>query len=278
MISSRRIKFVAFFIVILLLTTVPKANAQEVRATVNGRIEDVSGAAVPNATVTAKNFERGTVTTVPSSADGNYTIPFMLPGTYTISADAPGFKTAQQTNVLLHVGDKLTVNLNLPVGEVSEVVNVSDQSPLPDEGSASRSGLIDNTRVTELPLNGRNPFMLAQLVPGVTFQGNPAFTRPFDNGDNANFSINGGLRQANAFLIDGAPDDAVSDTAGDRSHANQNVAYIPTVDATQEFKVVNNFYDAQYGRTGGGIFNVLTKSGGNQYHGSVYDFLRRYQL
>src|SRR6185312_5580510 len=109
------------------------------------------------------------------------------------------------------------------------------------------------------------------------FQGNPAFTRPFDNGDNANFSINGGLRQTNAFLIDGAPDDAISDTAGDRSHANQNVAYIPTVDATQEFKIVNNFYDAQYGRTGGGIFNVSTKSGTNMYHGSVYDFLRRYQ-
>lgn len=101
----------------------------------------------------------------------------------------------------------------------------------------------------------------------MTFNGNPAFQRPFDNGDNANFSINGGLRQTNAFLIDGAPDDAISDTAGDRSHANLNVAYIPSVEATREFKIVNNFYDAQYGRTSGGIFNVVTKSGTNVTYG-----------
>src|SRR6185437_5620361 len=113
---------------------------------------------------------------------------------------------------------------------------------------------------------------------GVQFQGNPAFQRPFDNGDNANFSISGGLRQSNSFLIDGAPDDAVSDTAGDRSHANLNVAYIPSVDATQEFKIVQNFYDAQYGRTGGGIFNVSTKAGTNVFHGDAYYYLRRYQL
>jgi len=275
--SRTRSSLALSFAILLLLGTTPVIRAQEVRATVNGRVQDISGAAIPNAKITARNVDSGTVTAVQSGGDGNYTIPFLLPGKYTISVDATGFKTAQQTNLILHVGDKLTVNLNLSVGEVSEVVNVSDQPPLLDEGTASRGGLIDNTRVTELPLNGRNPFMLAQLVPGVTFQGNPAFTRPFDNGDNANFSINGGLRQTNAFLIDGAPDDAISDTAGDRSHANQNVAYIPTVDATQEFKIVNNFYDAQYGRTGGGIFNVSTKSGTNMYHGSVYDFLRRYQ-
>jgi len=262
----------------LLLAIPLVARAQEVRATVNGRIQDVSSAAIPDATVIARNIDLGTVTTVKSSGDGNYTIPFLAPGRYTITADAPGFKTAQQSNVVLHVGDKLTVDLGLPVGAVSEVVTVSDTPTLLDEGTASRGGLIDNVRVTELPLNGRNPLQLANLVPGVTFQGNPSFTRPFDNGDNANFSINGGLRQTNAFLIDGAPDDAVSDTAGDRSHANQNVAYIPTVDATQEFKIVNNFYDAQYGRTGGGIFNVSTKSGTNMYHGTVYDFFRRYQL
>lgn len=254
------------------------ARAQETRATVNGRIQDNSGAAIPNANVTAHNAATGEATSAKSGGDGNYTIPFLQPGSYSITADSAGFKTADQENVVLHVGDKQTVDLKLPVGEVSETVTVTDAPPLLDDGTASRGGVIDNVRVTELPLNGRNPFQLANLVPGVTFNGNPSFTRPFDNGDNANFSINGGLRQTNAFLLDGAPDDAVSDTAGDRSHANQNVAYIPTVDATREFKIVNNFYDAQYGRTGGGIFNVSTKSGADQYHGSVYDFLRRYEL
>ncbi|UWZ86821.1 carboxypeptidase regulatory-like domain-containing protein [Occallatibacter riparius] len=252
-------------------------GAQETRATVSGRIQDPSTAAIPAARVSAKNIETGVVTTATSAADGNYTIPFLIPGTYVISADAQGFKTAQQTNVVLHVGDKIEINLSLPLGAVSEVVTVSDTPPLLEAGTATRGALIDEARVQQLPLAGRNPFMLAQLVPGVQFQGNPAFQRPFDNGDNANFSINGGLRQSNSFLIDGAPDDAVSDTAGDRSHANLNVAYIPSIDATQEFKVINNFYDAQYGRTGGGIFNVSTKAGTNAIHGDVYDFLRRYQ-
>ncbi len=277
-IRYRHIAAAALSLIVFFVASAFTARAQDTRATINGHVQDSSGAAIPNATVTAHNVATGTSTSVKAAGDGNYTIPFLLPGTYSIKADAVGFKTKEQDNVVLHVADKQTLDLSLSVGEVSEVVVVTAAPPLLDEGSASRSGLIDNLRVTELPLNGRNPFQLANLVPGVTFNGNPAFTRPFDNGDNANFSINGGLRQTNAFLIDGAPDDAVSDTAGDRSHANQNVAYIPTVDATQEFKIVNNFYDAQYGRTGGGIFNVSTKSGSNVYHGTVYDFLRRYQL
>ncbi|HEU4983639.1 MAG TPA: carboxypeptidase regulatory-like domain-containing protein [Acidobacteriaceae bacterium] len=254
------------------------SGAQETRATVSGSIQDPNGAVIPGAKVTARNIRTGVVTTATAAADGNYTIPFLIPGNYIISADAQGFKTAQHTNVILHVGDKLEVDLMLPVGSVTEVVTVKDTPPLLETGTATRGELIGSESVEKLPLVGRNPFMLAQLVPGVQFQGNPAFQRPFDNGDNANFSISGGLRQSNSFLIDGAPDDAVSDTAGDRSHANLNVAYIPSVDATQEFKIVQNFYDAQYGRTGGGIFNVSTKAGTNVFHGDAYYYLRRYQL
>ncbi|MBS1815236.1 MAG: TonB-dependent receptor [Acidobacteria bacterium] len=252
--------------------------AQDVRATLNGRVQDASGAAIPNASVTVVNTATGVETTVTSSGDGNYTVPFLVPGPYTVRATASGFKSTERANVQLHVGDKITVDLNLPIGETSETITVSAAPPLLDEGTASRSGLIDNVRVTELPVVGRNPINYANLLPGVTFQGNPQFIRPFDNGDNANFSINGGLRQTNAFLLDGAPDDAISDTAGDRSHANQNVAYIPTNEATLEFKIVNNFYDAQYGRTGGGIFNISTKVGTNDFHGVGYYFMRRYQL
>ena len=254
------------------------SGAQETRATVSGRIQDPNGAVIPAAKVTALNVSTGVATAVNSAADGNYTIPFLIPGNYIISADAQGFKTAQHTNVILHVGDKLEVDLTLPVGSVTQVVTVKDTPPLLETGTATRGELIGGESVEKLPLVGRNPFMLAQLVPGVQFQGNPAFQRPFDNGDNANFSIGGGLRQSNSFLIDGAPDDAVSDAAGDRSHANLNVAYIPSVDATQEFKIVENFYDAQYGRTGGGIFNVSTKAGTNEFHGDAYYYLRRYQL
>lgn len=261
---------------LVVLGSVSGAHAQEARATVSGHIQDSSGAAIPGATVNVKDVATSVVTTAKSGAAGDYTVPFLAPGNYVITADAQGFKTARHSNVQLHVGDKLEVDLSLPPGEVTEVVTVSDTPPLLDAGSATRGGLIDNVKITELPIIGRNPINLANLVPGVVFNGNQSFQRPFDNGDVINYSVNGGLRQTNSFLIDGAPDDAYSDTAGDRSHANFNVAYIPSAEVTQEFKVVSNFYDAQYGRTGGGIFNVSTKFGTNNFHGSAYYFFHRY--
>ena len=258
--------------------TLPYLGAQETRATLNGRVEDTEHAAVPHAKVTARNVASGVASTIESGDDGNYTISFLLPGTYSLTVEAPGFQTQTRNNVELHVGDKLTVDVPLTVGSTSETITVSAQAPLLDEGSATRGGLVDAAKVTELPVIGRNPINLANLIPGVVFNGNQSFQRPFDNGDVINFSVNGGLRQTNAFLIDGAPDDAYSDTAGDRSHANLNVAFIPSAEVTQEFKVVSNFYDAQYGRTGGGIFNIGTKVGTNDYHGSLYYFMQRYNL
>ena len=251
--------------------------AQEFRASVTGQVTDASGAGVANAKVTATNTETTEATTAETGADGNYTIPFLKPGPYTVRVEAPNFKTAVRENVTLFVSDKKTVDFSLEVGGVQESVTVSAAPPMLDEATASRGNVIENLRVTELPLNGRNPFMLSNLSPGVQFNGNPVFTRPFDNGDNARFSINGGVRQSNEFVIDGAPDNAFTDTQGNRTRSDQNVAYIPTVDSTQEFKIVTNFYDAQYGRTGGGIISVVTKSGTNDHHGSLYDFMRRYQ-
>ena len=269
------------FVVLLMAAFVvlcATASAQEFRATISGRVADASGAGVPNAKVVVHNVSTNEDFSATTNEDGNYTVSFLIPGQYTVSAEAPGFKKQTRQNIELHVNDKVSVDVNMQVGDVAESVTVTEAPPLLETETASRGGVIENLRVTELPLNGRNPFMLSNLTPGVIFNGNPVFTRPFDNGDNANFSINGGLRQTNEFLIDGMPDNAVTDTAGDRSHANQNVAYIPTVDATQEFKIVTNFYDAQYGRTGGGVINVTTKSGTNQFHGTAYEFLRRYQL
>jgi len=195
-----------------------------------------------------------------------------------VTIEAPGFQTTVRPLVELHTSDKLTVSIRLELGQTQSTVEVTAAPPLLDNASATRGDTIENLRVTELPINGRNPFTLTNLSPGVVFAGNPTFTRPFDNGDNVNFSINGGLRQTNSWLLDGVPDDSVTDTDAQRTHGNQNIAYIPTVDATQEFKVVTNFYDAQYGRTGGGVMNVTSKSGTNDFHGTGYEFLRRYQL
>src|SRR4051794_38815435 len=261
----------------LLLAALVSLNAQEFRATLNGRITDPTGAGVVGATVTATNVNTNETASTATLAEGDYTVPLLKPGMYRVRVEAQGFKSSIRDNIELFVNDRKTVDFSLEVGQIQETLTVSAAPPLLEESTATRGSVVENLRVTELPINGRNPFMLSNLTPGVVFAGNQSFTRPFDNGDNARFSINGGVRQTNEFIIDGAPDNAVTDTQANRTRADQNIAYIPTVDSTQEFKIVTNFYDAQYGRTGGGVISVSTKSGANEYHGTVYDFLRRYQ-
>jgi len=252
--------------------------AQEFRATMSGQITDPSGTGIPGAKVSVKNLATNEEQSQNSNESGEYSIAFLLPGNYSVRVEAKGFRAAVRELIELHTNDKLAVNFALEVGSVQDTMTVTADAPLLETATASRGGLIENQRVTELPLNGRNPFALTNLSTGVVFAGNPQFTRPFDNGDNVNFSVNGGLRQTNSWLLDGVPDDAITDTDAQRTRGNQNIAYIPTVDATQEFKIVTNFYDAQYGRTGGGVINVTTKSGQNLFHGTGYEFLRRYQL
>jgi hypothetical protein len=251
---------------------------QGFRATLTGRVTDVTGAAIPAAKVTARHVETNTELTATTSEEGIYTIPAVEPGTYTIAAESTGFKRTLRENLQIQVSETRSIDITMEIGDVTEQVTVTAAPPILDEATATRGGVIENIRVTELPLNGRNPFMLAGLNPGVQFAGNPIFTRPFDNGENIAWSINGGLRQSNEFLLDGAPNDAVTDADAARTRSQNNIAYIPPVDAVQEFRVITNFYDAQYGRTGGGVFNAITKSGANELHGTVYEFLRRYQL
>lgn len=246
------------------LTTLPAA-AQEFRATITGRIVDAGDLAVPGATITVSNAQTGEVTTLTSSETGAYSVPFLKPGIYTLRAELPGFKTYLQEKLELSVGQTATVNIRMEVGELSEQITVTADAV---EGSkADRGMVIDNKRVTELPLNARNPFMLSTLAPGITYNGPAIYQRPFDNGAIADWSINGGANRNNEFLLDGAPNNALQ--------GGNNIAYVPPVDSVQEFKIITNSYDAQYGRTAGGVVNVSLKSGTNDFHGTVYEFARR---
>lgn len=266
-------------VVLAVLCLAVAGFAQEFRATLTGQVLDPNGAAVAGATVTVKNLQTNEQTTVTTGEDGNYTIPFLMPAKYSVTVEASGFRRAITENLELHVNDKATLDVKLELGQLDQAVNISAESvPLLESDTATRGQVIENRRIVELPLNGRNPIMLATLAPGVQFNGNPQFTRPFDNGDNAQFSINGGIQRHNEFLLDGAPNNAVTDFQADRLRSSNNIAYVPPVDATQEFKVQTNSYDASFGRTGGGVINVSTRAGGNEFHGTGYEFLRRYQL
>ncbi len=245
------------------------AAAQDFRATVNGRVTDTTRAAVAGAAVRVQNVETGELAAVTTSTDGSYAIPFLRPGAYALAVEMPGFKKYTR-RVRLEVSQTATVNVELSVGDLNEELTVAAETPLLDLGKADRGTVIDNRRVTELPLNARNPFMLSMLVAGVNYNGPAIYHRPFDNGAIADWSINGGQNRNNEFLLDGAPNNSIQ--------GGNNLAYVPPVDAVQEFKIVTNSYDAQYGRTAGGVVNVSLKSGTNTLHGSVYEFMRRKAL
>jgi Carboxypeptidase regulatory-like domain len=253
--------------------------AQEFRATLAGRITDPGGAAIAGAKVTVKNLNTNEEINVITNDEGYYTVPFLVPSNYSVTVEATGFKRSVNERLELNVNDRRTLDLTLEVGPVEQTINVTSETPLLEADTATRGAVVENLRITELPLNaGRNPINFVNLSPGVQFSGNPQFFRPFDNGDNVQFSINGGLVRHNEYLIDGAPNNAVTDADLARTRSSNNIAFVPPADATQEFKVMTNTYDAQYGRTSGGIINVTTKSGGNEFHGTVFEFLRRYQL
>jgi hypothetical protein len=243
---------------------------QEFRATISGRVLDSSGAAVAGAKVSATNTNTGEVSNATTETSGAYTVPFLRPGGYTVRVTAAGFKTFVRENVTLLVGQIAGIEVVLEVGALTENITVTAESALLETQTASRGGVVDTKQVSDLPLNARNPFMLGSMMSGVTFRGAAIWQRPFDNGAIAQWSVNGSQQSQNEFLLDGAPNNA--------QMGGNNIAYVPIVDAVQEFSIQSNSYDAQYGKTGGGVFNVVIKSGGREHHGVVYEFMRRKAL
>lgn len=254
-----------FLAVIALCTTA--LLAQEFRATLTGRITDPTDAPVAGATVTAVNTGTNQRSSAKSDTRGNYTIPFLQPGDYSVTVELEGFKKITRGGIELNVNQSATLDFKLELGTVSQEVTVSAEAPLLEQSNADRGGLIDEQAVKEYPLNTRNPFMLSMLVPGVDYNGNLTYQRPFDNGAIADWSINGSGNRNNEFLLDGAPNNAQA--------GGNNLAYVPPVDSVLEFKIQTNAYDAQYGKSGGGVVNVVLKSGTNRVHGSAYEFARR---
>ena len=260
--------FIALAISLLCLSgSVTTVAAQDFRATITGRVTDTNKAAVPNAQVQAKNIGTNEITSATTDSEGNYKLPFLRPGSYLLTVEATGFKKFARENVELVISQIAAIDIALETGSISEQITVQGDAPLLEAANADRGGVIDRQRVLELPLNARNPFMLGILTPGVNFNGASIWQRPFDNGAIAEWTINGSQSRGNEFLLDGAPNNGQA--------GGNNIAYVPPVDSVQDFKIMTNTFDAQYGKTTGGIINVNLKSGTNDFHGSVYEFMRR---
>ena len=262
--------FVCLLGAALLLATAGGAAAQEFRATVRGQVLDSSKGALPGATVTLTNISTNEAATAVTNTEGSYSVPFLRPGSYTMTVELSGFQKYTRAGMVLQVNETATINVEMGVGGLTEQVSVTAESPLLETSNASRGTVIDSARIAEIPLQSRSPMALATLVAGVNYNAQAVYLRPFDNGALADWSMNGGQNRNNEFLLDGAPNNA--------NQGGNNIAYVPPAAAVQEFKVSTNSYDAQYGRTAGGVINMTLKSGTNSFHGEAYDFMRRKAL
>jgi len=226
----------------------------------SGTVHDTSAAVLPQATVRLLSREQGTVRTVDTNQAGVYQFSFLPPGTYDLTVSASGFKTLSRTNFVLSVAQNARLDFTLELGNVSENVTISANVENVNTESADMGAVIDNTRVVEVPLNGRIFFSLPLLTPGVLppVQGSGL-------GYRGGFNVAGSCEGCNNFVLNGM----------DNNDTNKQIPnFRPSIDAIGEFNILTGIYPAEYGYGSGGQIVVTTKSGTNQLHGSAYDFLR----
>jgi len=256
---------------ICLLLGLPLA-AQVSTAELAGSVTDQSGAAVPSAKVTLTNAETNIVVREMSTgADGSYVITLVPPGLYMVSVEAPGFRKLAQSGVTLQTNQRVRLDLSLQVGQVTETVEVTASAPLLESQSSSLGRVIDRQFLNELGLNGRNFVSLAVLTPGVNgvgfSVGNTIMSgnRPDDRRPGTEIFSNGNREGSNNFLFDGVDNN---------ERLIQLIVIRPSVEAIREFKVQTNMYSADVGRNSGAVVDVVTMSGTNSLHGSVFEYLR----
>jgi hypothetical protein len=254
------------------LTITGRAYAQVAGATLTGTVKDASGAFIPNAQLAIRDLATGVTRTVSADGAGLYVAPNLLPGTYEIRVTATGFSTEVQKGVTLTVGAQQLLDFTMRVGQMSQTVEVTTEAPTVELTSSELGATVNSTTVRELPLNGRSWTDLANLQPGVVAA--TSHTKvDVNRGYGAQLSISGARPQQNNYRLDGISINDYSN-GGPGSVIGQNLG----VEAIQEFSVLTSNYSAEYGKTSGGVVNAISRSGTNQLHGSVYEFLRNSAL
>jgi hypothetical protein len=253
-------------------------RTQTVLASVTGRVLDPNAAVIIEATVAAKNVDTGIETTVQTNEDGIYHFADLGPGNYEVSVSKRGFKVIVKPGVTLHVADMVSMNFTMRVGDAKETVVVEAGAPLINTESAAVSTVVDRQFAEDLPLNGRSFQTLIQLTPGVVLTG-------YDNHDNGQFSVNGQRAASNYWMVDGVSANVgigtdLFSTGNGLSGAAASFSVLGgtnslvSVDAMQEFRIQTSTYAPEFGRTPGGQISIVTRSGTNQFHGTLFDYFR----
>jgi outer membrane receptor protein involved in Fe transport len=267
----RRYVFLALIVGVTLSWLSPAPVFAQATGTISGIITDESGAVIPGVTVEITNTDTNQTRSAVSGSDGFYTVPLLQPGPYTVRASLQGFRVSLREGVRVTVESTSRVDVRMTVGALEESVRVTADAPLVETSSAAMGTVIDQKKVVELPLNGRNFTQLGTLIPGVVapppgLGGAAGDATPGGFGAaTAGFSVNGMRNQSNNFLLDGASN---NDTF------NTGFVMRPPPDAIQEFKIQTHSYSAEYGRNSGSVVNVVTKAGTNELHGAAWEFNR----
>ena len=250
----------------LLLACVVTARGQSTYGSIQGLVSDSTGAAIPSAKITLKNKATAETQVVLTGEAGLYSFVNLVPGEYEVDAEKTGFKRVTDGHVTVEVQQSTRADIVLPIGETSETITVTSQAPLLQAETSSLGQVVETRNANELPLNGRNIFNLVEVAPSVVMQGGAGGTatgqNPFSWG---NFQIGGAFANQSAEYLDGQP---------------LNIGYInlpiliPTQDSIGEFKVQTNNLGPEWGRLAGGVLNLSTKSGSNNWHGEVYEYIR----
>ncbi len=253
------------FIAFALLLTALASNAFAQTATLTGRVTDSTGAVIPGVSVAATNLATSVERVTRTNEVGYYAIPLLPPGSYRISVTQDGFKSVSRAGVILEVDQKAAIDFQMEVGEVAERIEVTADAVQLNTVEASRGQVIENRRIVDMPLNGRDYIQLALLSAGTV--------QPI-GGRYGGFSTAGQKTTQNNFMLDGIDNNGIELAGAQR----RGEMIKPSIDAVQEFKVQTNAYAAEFGRAMGGVVNVTTKSGTNQFHGAAFWFLRNEEL
>ncbi len=263
---SLRARWTAVCLAAAVLVLVPTfLSAQGANGRILGRIADPTGAVLANAKITLTNEATGISRDTQTSESGDYSFVEVAPATYTVTFELTGFKKNVQKGVIVDVNQVVTLNSTLQIGASQETVEVTSEAPQVDTTSTQLGAVINDRSVNELPLNTRDTYQFLQLQPGVQSQLGSSGSLFAGSDDPGSVSVNGGRTRANNFSVNG----------GDANDQFVNTPTIqPTPDSVEEFRVITNTFDAEYGRNSGSVVNVITKSGGNAFHGNVYEYFR----
>lgn len=263
-------RFVYAFAVLLML--VARCAAQLDTGVILGTVLDPSGAVIPNATVVVQNQGTGASSNLTTDESGNFIASALPVGVYRVTATAPGFKTRVNENLRVQVSDRLRVDLTLETGQITERVTVSSDAPVVDTASTTLGAVVTTRQVQDLPVNGRNVMDLLQLVPGAMLRGG-ASTQSV--GGAQLFRSSGGVR----FLLDGTDASRVdADDLNNTYGSSRGRISRASIDAIQEFRVYTNSFSAEYGEALGGVVNLITKSGTNDFRGGLFEYFRNEKL